>query len=135
MGSLQDLVSDVVALTPPFDDVPVGTVMVALRHNKPVGIAYKGKKLRRGKGLPLTWKPSGIYVSTADVPVEVEISAIKLADEFPLERLRMTVVITVDPTNEYEALVDYIDQKGINFADLLDGEVATETNRIVALRV
>lgn len=131
MGSLQDLVSDVVALTPPFDDVPVGTVMVALRHNKPVGIAYKGKKLRRGKGLPLTWKPSGIYVSTADVPVEVEISAIKLADEFPLERLRMTVVITVDPTNEYEALVDYIDQKGINFADLLDGEVATETNRIV----
>lgn len=130
-GSLHDLVSDVVALTPPYDAVPVGTVMIALRHNKPAGIAFKGKKLRRGKGLPLTWKPAGIFVSTQDVPVGVTIRAIKMADEFPLVELRMTVVICVDPTDDFSALVSYIDEKGINFADLLDGEVATETSRMV----
>ncbi|HSH61659.1 MAG TPA: hypothetical protein VK988_18825 [Acidimicrobiales bacterium] len=124
MGSLADLVGPVERIEPPIK-VNVGEVMVTLRHNSPRKVVRPGRNLRRGKGLPLTLDPHGIRVSTEDIPIDVvEVPNIALVGPFGLPLISLRVVIRVDEDDDYLGLRDYIATKGVNFAELLDGELA-----------
>lgn len=125
MGSLADLVGPVERIIPPIT-VNVGEIMVTLRHNAPRDIVRPGKKLRRGRGLPATLDPHGIRVSTEDIPVDVEVPTIALAGSFGLPLVELRIVIRVEERGNYGSLRRYIADKGINFAELLDGDLANE---------
>lgn len=130
MGSLHDLVGDLVDLVPPLNVNP-GTVLLTFRHGAPVDVIKPGKKLRRGRGLPLTMAPQGVPISTADIPIDVEVSSIALPGPYGLPRLEARLVISINDRDDFTALKRYVQRKGLNFAQLLDGEVSDEFDRRV----
>lgn len=130
MGSLADLVGSVFDLHPPLNVEP-GTVLLTLKHGAPQGVVRPGRKLRRGKGLPLTLAPQGVAVSTEDVPINVKVSNIALQGDYSLPQLELDIAIAVDGKDDFAGLQSYVARKGLNFAALLDGEVGNELDKVV----
>jgi hypothetical protein len=124
-GSLQSIAGDVIDLVPPLNVHP-GTVLLTLRHGKPVSIVCPGKKLRRGRGLPLTMSPQGVAISTQSVPVTLRVDDIALKGPYPLAQVEAELRIRVDDADDYAGLKEYVRTRGLNFAQLLDAEVANE---------
>lgn len=129
MGSLADLVGPVVDLVPPLN-VEVGTILLTLNKGAPRQVVHPGRKLRRGKGLPLTWAPQGVAISTEDVPITVTVKGIALRGSFALPQLELAIRIRVDDRDDFVGLRSYVRRKGINFAALLDDEVCNELDAL-----
>jgi hypothetical protein len=130
MGSLEAMVGEVLDLTPPLNVQP-GTVLLTLRQGKPVGIVRSGRKLRRGRGLPMTMSPQGVVLSTETIPVTVKVEDIALQGAYPLSRVEAQLRLCIDERGDYAGLRSYVERKGLNFAALLDGEVANELDKTI----
>lgn len=125
MGSLKDLVGDVIDLNPPITVRP-GTIILTFRHGGPRDVVRPGRKLRRGKGLPLTFSPQGLVLSTEDVPITADVKNIKLQEAYGLDRLHVELRVRLGAAGDFAGLKRYVATKGINFASLLDAEIRNE---------
>lgn len=126
--SLAALCGPVIDLAPPLNVQP-GTILLTLRHGKPVDIVRTGRKLRRGRGLPLTMSPQGVAISTETIPVTVGVRDVRLKGPYQLTLVTADLRIRVDERDDYRGLRAYVERKGLNFAALLDGEIANELDR------
>lgn len=126
--SLAALCGPLIDLTPPLNVHP-GTVLLTLRHGKPVDVVRPGRKLRRGRGLPLTMSPQGVAISTETIPVKVDVRDVRLKGPYQLTVATAALRVRVDDHDNYLGLRAYVEHRGLNFAALLDAEIADELDR------
>ncbi|MFB9315113.1 hypothetical protein [Nocardioides plantarum] len=122
--------SDLFTLKPPLN-VQTGTVMLTLKFGAPCDVVQPGRKLRRGRGLPLTLAPEGIIVSTEDVPIQKYVSNVVVQGPYGVSGVEVDLRIAVDRSDDFAGLKNYVAQKGKNFADLLDAEVGNALDAAV----
>ncbi len=133
LGNLRDLVGEIEDLDPPLH-VGTSTALVTLRFGKPEHVFLPGTLLRKsgrpGKGIPRR-SPQGIRVSTKEQTADLELEDVLLNDVHALTKIRIPFVIKFNRADEFAGLLRYITDRGLNFAERLEDEVANELGPVV----
>lgn len=111
--------------------VDPGTVMLVLKNGKPVRVVGTGRGYKRGWGLPVVGQLTGIPISTATHVASVEVVEVSTKCEFHLPKVSVTFELRLQPQDDWEALLDYVDREGDNFAERLLPRVQKDMEKLV----